>query len=159
MNALRTLPILNRPSRPASPAPQVTTANAVGSTAPGAAPAGAALSQNRSRSLSRNLADRVTSSSAAAASGMGAGAAPVGGLTPQHTGSKKTPSPPASHPPTPLPGAGPANGDITPSAGYMDVIGTRLNEAVNKATAGVDFKQKKGIKPHTGWNLGEAVVR
>lgn len=156
MNALRTLPILNRPSRPASPAPQVTTAtvNGVGSSATGTG-AGVPLSQNRSRSLSRNLADKVASA-----------AIPVGGLTPQHTGSKKTPSPPFSHPPTPrnvaspLPGAAaPVNGEVPAPAAYMDVIGTRLNEVVNKATAGVDFKQKKGIKPHTGWNLGEAVIR
>lgn len=160
MQALRTLPILNRPSRPSSPAPQVTATNAVGSTAP----AGPGNSQNRSRSLSRNLADKVANGVPIPS---GPTAAPIanGGLTPQHTGNgiKKTPSPPASHPPTPrnvaapLPGA--ANGEFAPPAGYMDVIGTRLNEAVNKATAGVDFKQKKGIKGKTGWNLGEAIVR
>jgi hypothetical protein len=41
----------------------------------------------------------------------------------------------------------------------MDVIGTRLNETVNKSTAGIDFKQKKGVKKNTGWSIGEAVVR
>lgn len=163
MQALRTLPILNRPSRPSSPAPQITATTAVGSTAP----AGPGNSQNRSRSLSRNLADKVANGHAngSAATGPGSSASiPVnGGLTPQHTGSKKTPSPPSSHPPTPrnvaspLPGA--ANGEFAPPAGYMDVIGTRLNEAVNKATAGVDFKQKKGIKSKTGWSLGEAIAR
>lgn len=164
MNALRTLPILNRPSRPSSPAPQVTATTAVGSTAPGAG-----NSQVRSRSLSRNLADKVaggsvngiTHATPIPTAGTNGFATP-GGLTPQHTG-KKSPSPPSSHPPTPrniatpLPGA--TNGEMGPPAAYMDVIGTRLNEAVNKSTAGVDFKTKKGIKPHTGWNLGEAVVR
>lgn len=155
MNALRTLPILNRPSRPTSPAPstaQVNTTSAVGSSAPG-------LSQVRSRSLSRNLADKVA--------GMqinGSVPPPTNGLTPQHTGSgKKSPSPPTSHPPTPrniaAPLPGPANGDIAPPTAYMDVISSRLNESVNKATAGLDFKQKKGIKKYTGWNVGEAVVK
>lgn len=163
MNALRTLPILNRPSRPSSPAPQVTATTAVGSTAPGAG-----NSQVRSRSLSRNLADKVSGGSvngvtpAMPVATPGSNTPVVGGLTPQHTG-KKSPSPPSSHPPTPrnvatpLPGA--INGEAALPAAYMDVIGTRLNEAVNKSTAGVDFKGKKGIKPHTGWNLGEAVVR
>lgn len=160
MNALRTLPILNRPSRPSSPAPQVTATTAVGSTAPGVG-----NSQVRSRSLSRNLADKVAGGSVNGITSATPSAPNVpipGGLTPQHTG-KKSPSPPSSHPPTPrnvaspLPGA--TNADMAPPAAYMDVIGTRLNEAVNKATAGVDFKAKKGIKPHTGWNLGEAVVR
>jgi hypothetical protein len=41
----------------------------------------------------------------------------------------------------------------------MDVIGSRLNESVNKSTAGLDFKQKRGIKKNTGWSVGEAVVR
>lgn len=164
MNALRTLPILNRPSRPASPAPQVTATNAVGSTAPGAG-----NSQNRSRSLSRNLADKVAGvpvngiNSATGAQPTTANHAPPSGvLTPQVTG-KKTPSPPPSHPPTPrniaTPLPGTVNGDMGPPAAYMDVIGTRLNDSVNKSTAGVDYKAKKGIKPHTGWNLGEAVIR
>lgn len=162
MQALRTLPILNRPSRPSSPAPQVTATTAVGSTAP----TGPGNSQNRSRSLSRNLADKVANGqpNGLPTSTGSTAAMPInGGLTPQHTGSKKTPSPPNSHPPTPrnvaspLPGA--VNGEVGPPAAYMDVIGTRLNEAVNKATAGVDFKQKKGIKASTGWNLGEAIVR
>ena len=155
MNALRTLPILNRPSRPTSPAPsttQVTTTNAVGSSTPGNA-------QVRSRSLSRNLADKVAGIQI---NGNGTMPPPAAAMTPQHTG-KKTPSPPNSHPPTPrnatpaLPGT--ANGDIAPPTAYMDVISTRLNESVNKSTAGIDFKQKKGIKKHTGWTVGEAVVR
>lgn len=153
MNALRTLPILNRPSRPTSPAPstpQVNATNAVGSSAAGNA-------QVRSRSLSRNLADKV-----AGIQINGGMPPPTPAMTPQHTG-KKSPSPPSSHPPTPRNGAtalpGPANGDIAPPTAYMDVIGTRLNESVNKSTAGIDFKQKKGIKKNAGWGIGEAVVR
>jgi hypothetical protein len=41
----------------------------------------------------------------------------------------------------------------------MDVIGTRLNDTVNKSTAGVDFKQKKGVRKNVGWGIGEAVVK
>jgi hypothetical protein len=157
MNALRTLPILNRPSRPTSPAPstpQVTATNAVGSSASGNA-------QVRSRSLSRNLADKVAGIQINS-NGNGSMPPPATAMTSQHTG-KNSPSPPNSHPPTPRnvasPLPGPANGDIAPPTAYMDVIGTRLNESVNKSTAGVDFKQKKPIKKNVGWSVGEAVVR
>lgn len=41
----------------------------------------------------------------------------------------------------------------------MDVLGLRLNEAVNKACAGVDYKSKKGFKKDAGWSVGESVVQ
>ena len=41
----------------------------------------------------------------------------------------------------------------------MDVVGLRLNETVNKACAGVDFKAKKGFKKGSGWSVGETVVK
>jgi len=41
----------------------------------------------------------------------------------------------------------------------MDVIGTRLNDTVNKSTVGIDFKTKKGVKKNVGWSIGEAVVK
>lgn len=41
----------------------------------------------------------------------------------------------------------------------MEVIGLRLNEVVNKACAGVDYKTKKGFKKGQGWTVGESVVK
>ena len=41
----------------------------------------------------------------------------------------------------------------------MDIVGLRLNEIVNKACAGVDFKAKKGFKKDAGWSVGESVVK
>jgi hypothetical protein len=58
---------------------------------------------------------------------------------------------------TPLP-VGAENG-VAPQSGYMDVLGLRLNEVVNKACAGVDFKAKKGFKKDAGWVVGDGVVK
>ncbi|OCF37495.1 hypothetical protein I316_00619 [Kwoniella heveanensis BCC8398] len=162
MNALRTLPILNRPSRPSSPAPptvQSTTAN-------GTTVATNADGKPRSRSLSRQVADKV--SSLQLSNGHGS-MPPPASLTPAQKGG----SPPGSRsvtprvPPSPGPTASLALGGAVPEptaaagpqAGYMDVIGLRLNEAVNKACAGVDFKAKKGFKKGNGWSVGENVVK
>ncbi|OCF42325.1 hypothetical protein I317_03829 [Kwoniella heveanensis CBS 569] len=162
MNALRTLPILNRPSRPSSPAPptvQSTTAN-------GTTVATNADGKPRSRSLSRQVADKV--SSLQLSNGHGS-MPPPASLAPAQKGG----SPPGSRsvtprvPPSPGPTASLALGGAVPEptaaagpqAGYMDVIGLRLNEAVNKACAGVDFKAKKGFKKGNGWSVGENVVK
>ncbi|WVQ86230.1 hypothetical protein IAT38_008398 [Cryptococcus sp. DSM 104549] len=205
MNALRTLPILNRPSRPASPAPpsvQSTTVNGTATPYPThpAAPNGHGHpaqqgDKPRSRSLSRQVADKVSSlqnggNSAAPAATAAAGAGGQGGqgamhppatiVSSQPLGGKK-PSPPGSRagtprvPASPLPGAvGPGAGGAGvagagangvgaggegPQGGYMDVIGLRLNEMVNKAIAGVDIKAKKGLKKGNGWAVGESVVK
>ncbi len=160
MNALRALPVLNRPSRPSSPAPastQVTTMTAPGTTTqpPIIAPA---PDKPRSRSLSRQVVDKV--------SALQLHNTPSHGVHLTHSqplGSKQGPSPPSSRPvtprtaQTPLPTPGPESAG--PHAGYMDVLGLRLNEAVNKACAGVDFKAKKGFKKGFGWHVGEAVVK
>jgi len=80
---------------------------------------------------------------------------------PLQTGKKA--SPPGSRAPTPrmaqpsLPAGG--DGTTTPQTGYMDVLGLRLNDSVNKACLGVDFKAKKGFKQGSGWGVGEAVVK
>lgn len=75
----------------------------------------------------------------------------------------KRPSPPGSRTSSPRSTASPfpaaTPGEQTPSGGYMDVIGLRLNETVNKASAGVDFKTKKGFKKGSGFAIGEAVVK
>ncbi|WWC59261.1 uncharacterized protein I303_101811 [Kwoniella dejecticola CBS 10117] len=162
MQALRTLPILNRPSRPSSPAPptvQSTTASGTSTVVNGDG-------KPRSRSLSRQVAEKVSSLHAA-----NNGAAPAAAIAPsQPVGApKKGMSPPGSRPVTPrssaspLPGVAAPNGTTTESAGiqakHMDVIGLRLNEVVNKACAGVDFKAKKGFKKGNGWSVGEAVVK
>ncbi|WWD20872.1 hypothetical protein CI109_105349 [Kwoniella shandongensis] len=160
MNALRTLPILNRPSRPSSPAPptvQPTTANGV--------PTQSSEGKPRARSLSRQVTDKAASSLQMANGGMHP---PATVVQSQPLGGKKLPSPPNSRAVTPrvpaspgpgavaLPGGGP---DPSTQAGYMDVIGLRLNEIVNKACAGVDYKAKKGFKKGNGWSVGESVVK
>ncbi|ODN77800.1 hypothetical protein L202_04925 [Cryptococcus amylolentus CBS 6039] len=158
MNALRTLPILNRPSRPASPAPatvQSTSANGT-SVAPGDKP--------RSRSLSRQVADKVSSLSTNA---NGTVPAANGSMPPPATTQPSQPltkkiSPPASRTATPRSSAAAlpvANAETGPAGGYMDVIGLRLNDVVNKASAGVDFKARKGFRKGSGFAVGEAVVK
>ncbi|WWC67751.1 uncharacterized protein I206_101663 [Kwoniella pini CBS 10737] len=161
MQALRTLPILNRPSRPSSPAPPTVQPT----TAAGTPAATNIDGKPRSRSLSRQVAEKVSSLHATN------GAIPAAVVAPsQPIGApKKGLSPPGSRPITPrstaspLPGVAAPNGATTETAGiqakHMDVIGLRLNEVVNRACAGVDFKAKKGFKKGTGWSLGEAVVK
>jgi len=162
MNTLRTLPILNRPSRPSSPAPastQVTTASVPGTTTQ--PPLIALDPKPRSRSLSRQVADKVSSLQLSGTPANGNGAVITHS---QPLGSKKGPSPPDSRPATPrmaqtpLPTPGPEN-VVPQGGGYMDVLGSRFNETVNKASAGVDFKAKKGFKKGAGWGVGEAVVK
>ncbi|KAK8850702.1 hypothetical protein IAR55_004622 [Kwoniella newhampshirensis] len=160
MNAFRTLPILNRPSRPSSPAPpsvQSTTANGVPTTSSDGKP--------RARSLSRQVADRAASSLQISNGAMNP---PATVITSQPLGGRKGTSPPVSRaatprvPASPLPGVAalPGGGaDPSTQAGYMDVIGLRLNEIVNKACAGVDYKAKKGFKKGNGWSVGESVVK
>ena len=178
MNTLRTLPILNRPSRPASPAPAPSTTHVSTTTATGATtyplvngngngnanPTANGHSSDpkaRSRSLSRNLADKVA---ALQVNPQQASQAP-GQMNPPHVPLKKSPSPPTSRAATPRLAPGPLPSPAltesvpAPQGGYMDVIGLRLNEAVNKASAGVDYKQKKGFKQGAGWGVGEAVVK
>lgn len=153
MNALRTLPILNRPSRPASPAPPT-----VQSTTASAQPPSS--EKPRSRSLSRQVADKV--SSLQISTNGTAIQPPAVIITPSQPLAKRSSSP-GSRTATPRPTASPlpaaAPGEQTPSGGYMDVIGLRLNETVNKANAGVDFKAKKGFKKGSGFAIGEAVVK
>ncbi|KIR59018.1 hypothetical protein I314_05002 [Cryptococcus bacillisporus CA1873] len=151
MNALRTLPILNRPSRPASPAPPT-----VQSTTASAQPP--STEKPRSRSLSRQVADKVSSLQI---STNGTTVQPPAVTLSQPLA--KRPSPPGSRTSSPRSTASPfpaaTPGEQTPSGGYMDVIGLRLNETVNKASAGVDFKTKKGFKKGSGFAIGEAVVK
>ncbi|WVR04490.1 hypothetical protein IAU60_001494 [Kwoniella sp. DSM 27419] len=166
MNALRTLPILNRPSRPSSPAPPaVQSATANGTTA---GPAPNIDGKPRSRSLSRQVADKV-SSLQLSTNGHGHMPPPVSVVPSQPLGGiKKGSSPPGSRPATPRMAPSPGPGvpatlgfqpDTSPQAGYMDAIGLRLNEVVNKACAGVDYKAKKGFKKGNGWSVGESVAK
>lgn len=75
-----------------------------------------------------------------------------------------TPAPaPLSRPPTPKVGAAalppaPAQENGHP-AGFMDAVGLRLSEQVNKACVGVDWKARKGFKKNAGWQVGESVVK
>jgi len=48
---------------------------------------------------------------------------------------------------------------LGPAGGFIDAIGLRLNEQVNRTCAAVDPKTKKGIRKGAGWQLGEMVVR
>lgn len=169
MNALRTLPILNRPSRPASPAPPSThtataTAQPPTSLGLGIMHTASEPGKPRSRSLSRHVTDKIVphATGPAGATGLAPSASANGFVHPQPQTGKRT-SPPASRaatprlPQTPLP-VGAENG-AAPQSGYMDVLGLRLNEVVNKACVGVDFKAKKGFKKDAGWIVGESVIK
>lgn len=165
MNALRTLPILNRPSRPASPAPPGPTTQVTTSTATGhpSQPSGAADPRTRARSLSRQITDKVAGLQINQPPN---GAGVVVTITPsQPVGAKKGSSPPGSRPTTPWAAPGPLGPAAAPSdaaapqGGYMDVLGLRLNESVNKACVGVDYKAKKGFRKGAGWTVGESVVK
>ncbi|WRT64954.1 uncharacterized protein IL334_001895 [Kwoniella shivajii] len=163
MQALRTLPILNRPSRPSSPAPPTVQSTTVSGTA--MAPTGDG--KPRSRSLSRQVADKVSSLQISNGNGVAQPASTITSSQPLGV-AKNGHSPPGSRPVTPRSSASPLPGATAPAATvpepaglqskHMDVIGLRLNEVVNKACAGVDFKAKKGFKKGNGWSVGEAVV-
>ncbi|WVN89089.1 uncharacterized protein L203_104305 [Cryptococcus depauperatus CBS 7841] len=156
MNAFRTLPILHRPSRSSSPAPPtVQPTNASGIPA--------SSEKRRSRSLSRQVADKVSSlqlstngnstpTNGSMAPSSNTSSQPVGKRLSPPGSRSSTPNNFASPLPTVTTGEGPANG-------YMDVISLRLNETVNKAIAGVDFNNKKGFKKGNGLLVGEAVVK
>lgn len=143
MNAIRSLPLINRPSRSSSPAPTHVTAQGL-TMLPPAVPAGKVAS----------LANLP---------GMPAGAGTPGTATPRSSSvGKRGPSPPSSRGGTPRTSSSPLPGGATetPQGGYMDVIGMRLNESVNKACAGVDFnKTKKGFKKGAGWSVGESIAQ
>lgn len=162
MQALRTLPILNRPSRPSSPAPPSTHVTHVnGTTQQPSLPANGEL-KARSRSLSRHLSGAYTAVSTSDMPPPGTVPAPANGMN-----GAKAPSPPLSRVATPRQSAAPlpadmsgtGQGTVAPATGYMDVLGLRLNEVVNKATAGIDYKHKKGFKKGCGWQVGEAIVK
>ena len=142
MNALRSLPLINRPSRSSSPAPTHVTAQGL-TMLPPAVP------------------DRKVAAMAGLA-GMPSGAGTPGSATPRSSSvGKRGPSPPASRGGTPRTSSSPlpGGGTETPQGGYMDIIGMRLNETVNKACAGVDFKTKKGFKKRAGWSIGECIAQ
>ncbi len=77
-------------------------------------------------------------------------APPTGTLTPQTTGSGLGLG---SLAPAGTVGSGSGEG------AHIDAIGLRLNELVNKACLGVDFKLRKGMRRGVGWSLGEGVVK
>ena len=149
MQALRTLPILNRPSRPSSPIPaaaQVSNANAVGLNA---AP-GIDTAKPRSRSLSKQVTEKVAA--------MHLNGVDDGHGTPTLTQSQplgKKMSPPNSRPVTPGLAADAAAG----GGGHMDAILLRLNETVNRALAGADSKTKRAVQREAGWAVGNGVVK
>lgn len=158
MHALKTLDIL-RPSRPASPAPpstQVTHSTANGTTQQPIPTVGAnGELKNRSRSLSRQLTDKV----AGLHLNTGVPVVTSSVVSPETMNGKKEISPPTSRAPTPRIPPTTLPVDTAPGAAYMDVLGLRLAEAVNKASAGVDYKTKKGFKKGNGWSVGEVVVK
>ena len=162
MNTLRALPILNRPSRPSSPAPgqaptQTSTMTAFAQPTTiglGLQHTASEPGKPRSKSLQRQVADRVSSFHANGhANKSTSPSQPLGSGGPSPPGSRaNTPKVPNG----PLPPGDPVS---TPSSGHMDVIGLRLNDSVNKACAGVEFRARKGFRKGSGWAVGEAVVK
>ena len=167
MNTLRSIPILNRPSRPSSPSPASTqTSNTTATAQPpsfgvgglGVHHTASEPGKPRSRSLQRQVTDRITSLHVNGSGG--------NRTSPPQAAQSVLPTPPISRTGTPrtpaagqLPSAPQTEIVSTPSAGYMDVVGLRLTDSVNKACAGVDFKARKGFKKGSGWAIGEAVVK
>ncbi|RXK39399.1 hypothetical protein M231_03352 [Tremella mesenterica] len=143
MQAFRTLPILNRPSRPSSPVPavtQISNTNATGINGE---------AKPRSRSLNKQMNEMVASLHIDNAEVNGTTA-----ISPSLPLGRK-PSPPSSRPATPALAAEAAAG----GGGHMDAILLRLNETVNKALAGADSKAKRGIQRDAGWTVGRKVVK
>lgn len=68
-------------------------------------------------------------------------------------------------PPTPPVGGGPAtNGGSADAASYMEAVGLRMSEGVNKAlagslTGGGEWKGRKGLARGSGKDLGLMIVR
>ncbi|TXT05974.1 hypothetical protein VHUM_03735 [Vanrija humicola] len=130
MNAIRSLPLINKQARPATP-----------------------------------VQSSVAVSGSAAVQPLGPPPVPAPRVaTPVAPGlpaPKKSTSPTGSRPATPrnsvvgLPGSGPE----TPHGGYMDAIGLRLADTVNKSCAGIDFKAKKGARKGAGWMIGESIAK
>ena len=142
MNAIRSLPILNRPSRPGSPTQHLSTDSATVSTSTRTPSSG-----GKPRALSRQITEKVAGLHISTNM-----PPPPNHVSPSMysaTPLSKKPSPPSSRPGTPASG-GP---------NHMDIIGLRLNEAVNKACMGVDYATKKDFKSGVGWHLGETVIK
>lgn len=142
MNAIRSLPLINRPSRSSSPAPSHVTAQGL-------------------TMLPPPVPDRKASA-LVNVPGLPSGAG-TPGIAPPRSNSvgMRGSSPPTSRGGTPRTSASPlpGGGTETPQGGYMDIIGMRLNETVNKACAGVDSKTKKGFKKGAGWTVGECIAQ
>lgn len=166
MNAIRLSTFTNRQSRPSSPSPaatQVTPANANGyHSLPPVEASASEPAKPRSRSLSRQVAERVSNLQLS-------GPPRAASVLPSQPLGGKRVSPPSSRAPTPriastplpsAPGTPLAPGMDGPQGGaFMEALGLRLNEQVNKACTGVDFKAKKGFRKGSGWGVGESVVK
>ncbi|WOO81937.1 uncharacterized protein LOC62_04G005449 [Vanrija pseudolonga] len=132
MNAIRSLPLINKQARPATPV-------------------------QSSVAVSGSAAVQPLGPPPVPASRVATPAAAPGGLA----APKKNTSPTGSRPATPrnsvvgLPGSGPE----TPQGGYMDAIGLRLADTVNKSCSGIDFKAKKGARKGAGWTIGEGIAK
>lgn len=143
MNAIRSLPLINRPSRSSSPAPSHVTAQGLTMLPPTGTANGKAAANANLAGLSVN------------------GSAPGNAVPRSSSANKRGNSPTSSRAGTPHSVAisSPLPGAEKPQTGYMDIVSMRLNDSVNKACAGVDFKAKKGFKKGAGWSISECIAR
>lgn len=145
MNAIRSLPLINRnpSSRTATPGPHAHAAGAA--TVPPLGPP--PVPEPRSK---RPLSVVVAPT-------------PMPGLPTQRSQSagRKGGSPPSSRSETPRPSTTPLplNGDSASGGAHVDAIGARFSDAVIRACAGVDPKNKKGFRTGAGWTVGESIAQ
>ncbi|BEI90437.1 uncharacterized protein CcaverHIS019_0305070 [Cutaneotrichosporon cavernicola] len=146
MNAIRSLPLINRPSRTVTPTAtvQATGPAAVQPLGPPPVPEPRA---HHTPHPSSNTAIPTPTVAPRSQS--------MGPIT-------RKASPPSSRSATPRIGgtATPhSSGMDGPQAGaHVDAIGLRFNDAVNRALTGVDSKTKKGFRKGAGWTVGESVA-
>lgn len=149
MNAIRSLPLINRPSRTPTPAPAVQASGAAAVPPLGPPP----VPEPRARNPHHPIAQTsVPPAATVVPRSQSVGAMP------------RKASPPNSRSATPriastatLPGS--ATEMPHQGGGHVDAIGLRFNEAVNRALIGVDAKAKKGFRKGAGWTVGESIAQ
>ncbi|GMK56464.1 hypothetical protein CspeluHIS016_0303040 [Cutaneotrichosporon spelunceum] len=146
MNAIRSIPLINRPPRTVTPAASVQASGAAAVPPLGPPP----VVESRT-----HPAPQIPNNAAIATPAVAPRSQSLVPVT-------RKVSPPSSRSATPrIVGTAPphSSGMDVPQAGaHVDAIGLRFNDAVNRALAGVDAKSKKGFRKGAGWAVGESVA-
>lgn len=155
MNAIRSLPLINRPSRTSTPAPavQASGAAAVPPLGPPSVPEPRVRHHTHHPGhlpITQTIIPPVAATIVPRSQSVGA--------------IPRKASPPGSRSATPRIGStatlpGSATEVPLQGGGHVDAIGLRFNEAVNRALVGVDAKTKKGFRKGAGWSVGESIAQ